>query len=334
MLLQLLDSNSSPNNVIFIATTNHKEKLDEAILRDGRFDLKVEVGPVLEDAAVEMCKSFGLSDDKINKILTENTLPINQSKLQNLILQAIQSKKKSIIYEDGHAEVIEEDTPVSKVYNEVEAEDNSIHAEEKKEDTESDEEDMKLPEDDTDEEIDIPLFESCHKDDDEEECEDDTDDQEKLTESTINDICEMIDYAMTGKREGEEEEEEEEPKPTFDTYNNFMKDLANKMLDSEDATDSSREKYGRFYSVLKSIFSTDYRLIEDGKISTADLQKAYDRFSKNDDMIMGKETSTHYSPLAEGSKKHMSINDLYNQMQKESMSSHSNDNTSALNDKE
>ena len=40
-MLQFLDSNSSPNNVIFIATTNHIEKLDAAIVREGRFDCKI-----------------------------------------------------------------------------------------------------------------------------------------------------------------------------------------------------------------------------------------------------------------------------------------------------
>lgn len=92
-LLQLLDSNNSPNNVIFIATTNHIEKLDEAILREGRFDLKVEVKPInTEDAAAEMCRSFNLSDATINKIVKEEIeYPIKQSKLQNIILSHIEN---------------------------------------------------------------------------------------------------------------------------------------------------------------------------------------------------------------------------------------------------
>ena len=97
-LLQFLDSNSSPNNVIFLATTNHinqlEEYLDEAILRSGRFDLKVEVGPINRPAAVKMCESFNLSTDTIDTLLADVKFPINQSKLQNMILGAIEGKEK------------------------------------------------------------------------------------------------------------------------------------------------------------------------------------------------------------------------------------------------
>ena len=91
-LLQFLDSNSSPNNVIFVATTNHIEKLDQAILRDGRFDLMLNITNIDEPTAAKMCRSFGIKDDKvIKRIFKENSVDgrINPAKLQNLILKEI-----------------------------------------------------------------------------------------------------------------------------------------------------------------------------------------------------------------------------------------------------
>ena len=89
-LLQFLDSNTSPSNVIFIATTNYYERLDEAIKRPGRFDLKVEIKPIVhESTLVKMCKSFDLSDEDISDIVESNKLPIKQSDLQAEILRRI-----------------------------------------------------------------------------------------------------------------------------------------------------------------------------------------------------------------------------------------------------
>lgn len=97
-LLQFLDSNSSPTNVIFIATTNHIERLDEALLREGRFDLKVEVKSLSRPEAELFGKSFDLTDDIVNNIL--NTMDsesnvcgcYNQSKLQARLLACIENK--------------------------------------------------------------------------------------------------------------------------------------------------------------------------------------------------------------------------------------------------
>ena len=97
-LLQFLDSNSSPTNVIFVATTNHIERLDEALLREGRFDLKVEVKSLLRPEAELFGKSFELTDDVVNSIL--NTMDneatesdsYNQSKLQARLLACIENK--------------------------------------------------------------------------------------------------------------------------------------------------------------------------------------------------------------------------------------------------
>ena len=94
-LLQFLDSNNSPSDIIFIATTNHIERLDEALLREGRFDIQVKIEGILEDKAREMCKSFNLDDKTIDEVIDEikdsgidlKTSTIRQSKLQAIILR-------------------------------------------------------------------------------------------------------------------------------------------------------------------------------------------------------------------------------------------------------
>lgn len=95
-LLQFLDSNTSPTNVIFIATTNHREKLDEALLRDGRFDLKVEVSGLSKETALKFCHSFGLNEiqsiEVVNSLITNDNDGINQSTLQSRILAKLENK--------------------------------------------------------------------------------------------------------------------------------------------------------------------------------------------------------------------------------------------------
>lgn len=90
-LLQFTDSNSSPNNVIFVATTNHFDKLDAAITRSGRFDLQIEVEGISKETAIKMCKSFDLTDKEIDNIIKNVEFPVNQSKLQEKILEAIKN---------------------------------------------------------------------------------------------------------------------------------------------------------------------------------------------------------------------------------------------------
>ena len=96
-MLQFLDSSSSPNDVIFIATTNDISKLDSAILREGRFDIKVEVGNINNKASTEMLESFNIPEEDINEILKEMPKDengnINPAALQN---KAISYFKKAL----------------------------------------------------------------------------------------------------------------------------------------------------------------------------------------------------------------------------------------------
>ncbi len=110
-LLQFLDSSSSPTNVIFIATTNHLEKLDAAITRSGRFDKLLNITNISEGPAINMCKSFGLSEDVAKRIFMDHkdnkTGRINPALLQNLILEELGNKPVEL--EEG---IVEEEDKV------------------------------------------------------------------------------------------------------------------------------------------------------------------------------------------------------------------------------
>lgn len=93
-LLQLLDGLSSPSNVLFVLTTNHKDRLDPAIYRPGRVDLDICLDNISKELAYEMVKHFGLCDS----LLDGETFPINPSYLQNKILQYV--KIENINFED------------------------------------------------------------------------------------------------------------------------------------------------------------------------------------------------------------------------------------------
>ncbi len=89
-LLQTLDGANSADNVIFIATTNSIESLSEALIRDGRFDLKIEMGNIESEAtAKEMCESFYLSSEQAEQLLSTMSYPINPAALQNKCIQFI-----------------------------------------------------------------------------------------------------------------------------------------------------------------------------------------------------------------------------------------------------
>jgi SpoVK/Ycf46/Vps4 family AAA+-type ATPase len=76
-LLNLLQGTLTPDGLIFITTTNHKEKIDEAFYRDGRFDINIEM---------KLCDHYQLQ--KIYKKFINRDIP-------NELLQKIQTDKIS-----------------------------------------------------------------------------------------------------------------------------------------------------------------------------------------------------------------------------------------------
>jgi len=92
-LLSFLDGVNSPNNCIFVATTNYYDRLDAAITRKGRFDKVIELTDINKDTAHKMCESFGLSEDSIAKILNKHkTKSINPAELQDEIITVIRKE--------------------------------------------------------------------------------------------------------------------------------------------------------------------------------------------------------------------------------------------------
>lgn len=90
--LQLFDGLAAQNEIIFIATTNHIEKLPPELIRDGRFDCKIFLDNIDKNSAEQMCNSF---DVKLSDIVSENQeYPINPAYLQNQILQKINTIKE------------------------------------------------------------------------------------------------------------------------------------------------------------------------------------------------------------------------------------------------
>ncbi len=60
-LLNSLDGVGAPSNTIYIFTTNHIEKLDEALIRPGRIDLKLDIGGVCQETLDQfMMEHFGV----------------------------------------------------------------------------------------------------------------------------------------------------------------------------------------------------------------------------------------------------------------------------------
>ena len=55
-LLNCLDGMHAPTNCIYIFTTNHIEKLDQALIRPGRIDLKIELNDICDETFTMFCE--------------------------------------------------------------------------------------------------------------------------------------------------------------------------------------------------------------------------------------------------------------------------------------
>ena len=57
-LLNALDGFSAPDNVLFVMTSNQIEALDPALLRPGRIDYRLYLGPATEEQKAELYRRF------------------------------------------------------------------------------------------------------------------------------------------------------------------------------------------------------------------------------------------------------------------------------------
>lgn len=85
LLFQILDGVLSENNLVVCATTNYIDRLDPALIRDGRFDYRIEVNGLDYKNACAVCEKFDIEPDEIK--LSEWDVPISPATLQTFILK-------------------------------------------------------------------------------------------------------------------------------------------------------------------------------------------------------------------------------------------------------
>lgn len=88
-LLNALDGMQTPSGVMFFMTTNHVDKLDHALLRPGRTDVKMFIGPATEAQKHDLYKRFFPEDDVISAAQFIQQFPAANSmaEFQELLMQ-------------------------------------------------------------------------------------------------------------------------------------------------------------------------------------------------------------------------------------------------------
>jgi hypothetical protein len=84
-VLNTIDGIGAPTNTIFIFTTNHVEKLDPALIRPGRIDLKLEIKPVCVETFTQFMKKHYGEDVSIPKDLKIKS-GISFAELQTMVM--------------------------------------------------------------------------------------------------------------------------------------------------------------------------------------------------------------------------------------------------------
>ena len=88
LMFQILDGMYSTEETIYIATTNHIERIDPAMIRHGRFDIQEELKPFDEERSIKFLKLFGLNENFFkSNIEGKYDMPIQPSKLQAIIME-------------------------------------------------------------------------------------------------------------------------------------------------------------------------------------------------------------------------------------------------------
>ena len=88
LAFQILDGLYSTDNTIYIATTNHIDRLDPAMIRHGRFDIQEELKGFDEQLALKFLNQFGYGKEFYeNNIKPNFEFPIQPAKLQSFVLE-------------------------------------------------------------------------------------------------------------------------------------------------------------------------------------------------------------------------------------------------------
>lgn len=89
------DGTTYPISIV-IATTNYYDKLDDAVKRYGRFDLKIEMNEFDKDQAQEMCDLYDLKLNDLVKDTDRRDFTISPSYLQALCLENVDKALKKV----------------------------------------------------------------------------------------------------------------------------------------------------------------------------------------------------------------------------------------------
>jgi chaperone BCS1 len=87
-LLNVLDGFHAPTGVLFVMTTNHVEKLDQALLRPGRIDYKIYLGKASDYQKVELYRRFfpGSSELEAREFVNASRSAETMAEFQGLLL--------------------------------------------------------------------------------------------------------------------------------------------------------------------------------------------------------------------------------------------------------
>ena len=105
-LLAFLDSAQSPNNVVFVATTNYIENLDKAVRRKGRFDKEFEILDISPETARKMCEGFNLDKETTDEIITSRMAKGNRINPADLQVEIISRMRAKDINYDADMEIL------------------------------------------------------------------------------------------------------------------------------------------------------------------------------------------------------------------------------------
>lgn len=70
--MNILDGTTSPSNSIFILSTNHIEDIDEAVIRPGRIDIRINMKYFTKDLAEKLCKQHNVDSSVLDTMKEED----------------------------------------------------------------------------------------------------------------------------------------------------------------------------------------------------------------------------------------------------------------------
>jgi len=94
-LLNVLDGFHAPSGVLFVMTTNHVEKLDQALLRPGRIDYKLYLGAASDHQKVELYRRFfpSSSEFEAQEFVEASRSAATMAEFQGLLLALEQGEE-------------------------------------------------------------------------------------------------------------------------------------------------------------------------------------------------------------------------------------------------